>query len=91
MERSLAVCDDPLLYTLLYDYLLVDGHLEAALKQRQEQGLEQVQGQGHNCRRERGRGRGRIDAFLALKPCPQAEEYLRGTDLCLLHRHVRLI
>ena len=91
MERSLTVCSDPLLYTLLYDYLLANGHLEAAFdKQEQGQEQEQEQGSRHDCRGGMGRKRGRVDAFLALKPCPQAEEYLRGKDSCLLHRHVRL-
>ena len=91
------VCGDPLFYTLLYAHLLGDGQAGAAVDstenggQGQGQGLEQ--GQGHGSRRGAGRGmeRGRMNIFLALQPRPQAEEYLRGKDPCLLHRHVRFM
>jgi hypothetical protein len=82
-ERSLVVCGDPLFFTLLYDHLLSDGQSGAAVDCGENGG----QGQGHGL--SRGMERGRMNIFLALQPRPQAEEYLRGKDPCLLHRHVR--
>ena len=94
IERSLAVCGDPLFSTLLYDYLLADVQSVGALDDGKDMGQESVgeHEEGQEQGQERGwrMGRGRIDAFLALQPCPQAEEYLRGKDPCILHRHVRL-
>ena len=94
-ERSLVVCGDPLFFTLLYDHLLSDGESGAAVDSSENGSQGQGQGQGleHGSRRGAGRGieRGRMNIFLALQPRPQAEEYLRGKDPCLLHRHVRLM
>jgi hypothetical protein len=88
-ERSLVVCGDPLFYTLLYDHLLSDGQSGAAVDRIEDGGQGKGQGQGHGL--SRGMERGRMNIFLALQPRPQAEEYLRGKDPSLLHRHVRLM
>ena len=85
------VCGDPLFYTLLYDYLLSDGQAGEAVDSIEGGGQEQGQGQGQEHGSRRGAGRGRMNILLALQPHPQAEEYLRGKDPCLLHRHVHFV